>query len=212
MASANVGLQSDKSILDHYNMDTLETITYKCDITDNEAAEMVNNDTKIRYTIKNSIMGSAPVYIVTGLKIAKGIHLTSEFTKSKGFSAGANTPIIYQVSAGADLVVSQGKTFTEQSSTTQDTVFAYQSHEVANKGWWKKRRFDTDVYAPKVAASSSDNRTTPDAVEIAEATAEVIDEALVYFRDGFITESTTYGSKADMKCDCVCQLPDRHRP
>jgi len=209
-ASANAGLQSDNSILDHYTMDTLKTISYKRDITDDEAAEMVNNDTKKRFAMKNSILGSAPVYIVTGLKIAKGFQLTSELSKSKGFSAGANTLITDQVSAGADLVVSQGKTLTEQSSTTQDIVFAYQLHAVANKGWWKKRRVDIDVYTPKAAALGSNNRTTPDAVEIAEATAEVIDEALIDFCDGFITESATYESEAGVKYNCVCQLPDRH--
>ena len=104
-ASVDVGMQRDKSILDHYTMDTLETISYKRDITDDEAAEIVNSNAKIQFAMRNSILGSAPVYIVTGLKIAKGFHLTSELTKSKGFNAGANIPITDQVSAGADLNV-----------------------------------------------------------------------------------------------------------
>lgn len=208
-ASANIGLQSDKSILDHYTMNTLETISYKRDITDDEAAEIVNNNTDIQYVMKNSVLGPAPVYIVTGLKIAKGFHLTSELTKSKGFSAGANIPIADQVSAGADLNVSQGKTFSEQSSTTQPIVFAYQLHAVAKRGWWKNRRVDIDVYTPRAAALGSDNRRTQDTVKVAEATAEIVDEALVDFRDGFVTAQTAYESEADAKYICVSQLPER---
>jgi hypothetical protein len=202
-ASANVGLQRDKSIVDHYTMNTLETISYKRDITDDEAAEMVKNDTKIQHAMKNSILGDAPVYIVTGLKIAKGFHLTSEFAKSKGFNIGAAIPITEEIAAGADFDVSHGKTLNEQSSTAQDIVFAYQLHAVANKGWWKKRRVNIDVYAPKAAALGSDNRATQDAVAVEQATVEDLDEGLVDFEDVTITEHTAYEGEAGVQYDCV---------
>lgn len=202
-ASANTGLQKDKSVLDHYTMDTLETISYKRDITDDQAAEIVNANTKIHKAMKNSILGSAPVYIVTGLKIAKGFQLTSEMAKSKGFNAGATISITEQISAGADPSVSQGKTLNEQSSTSQEIVFAYQLHAVANKGWWKKRRVDIDVYAPRAAALGSDNRTTQDVLAVEEATVEDFDEALIDFGDVVITDQTAYESEADVQCNCV---------
>jgi len=208
-ASANVGLQRDKSIIDHYTMATLETISYRRDITDEEAAEVVRTNDKIQKAMSNSMLGSAPVYIVTGLKIATGFSLISELTKSKGFNVGAAVPVTEQISTGADLVVSQGRTLTEQSSTTQDIVFAYQLHAVARKGWWKKRRVEIDIYAPKAAALGNDNRTTQDAVGIAEATADVIDVALVDFRDGFNTEHTVYESEAGVQYNCISQLKVR---
>jgi len=204
-ASVNIGLQSDMSILDHYTMDTLETITYKRDITDDEAAEIVNNNTKIQFAMKNSILGSAPVYIVTGLKIAKGFQLTSELTKSKGFNVGAAIPFSEQISTGADLSISQGKTLSEQSSTTQDIIFAYQLHAVATKGWWRKRRVDINVYAPKAAALGNDDRTTQDAVAVAEATAEDFDGALVDFGDVTLTRHTAYESEEDVQYNFVSQ-------
>lgn len=204
-ASANIGLQSDKSILDHYTMDTLETISYKRDITDDEAADIVDSNPKIQYAMKNSILGSAPVYIVTGLKIAKGFHLTSELTKSKGFNVGAAIPITEQISSGADLSFSQGKTLSQQSSTAQDIVFAYQLHMVANKGWWRKRRVNIDVYAPKAAALGSDNRVTPDAVAIAEATAEDLEEALIDFDDVTLTNYNEYESEQGFQYHFVAQ-------
>jgi hypothetical protein len=202
-ASANIGLQKDKSILDHYTMDTLDTVSYKRDITDDEAADIVNANTKIQQAMKNSILGSAPVYIVTGLKIAKGFHLTSEMASSKGLNAGTTIPITEQISAGADLGVSRGKTLSEQSSTSQDIVFAYQLHAVANKGWWRKRRVDINVYAPKAAALGSDNGTTQDTVAVEEATAEDFDEALFDFGDVVITNQTAYEGEEGVQYNCV---------
>jgi long-subunit fatty acid transport protein len=184
-------------------MDTLETISYKRDITDDEAARMVNTNTKIQHAMKNSILGDAPVYIVTGLKIAKGFHLTSEFAKNKGFNIGAAIPITEEIAAGADFDVSHSKTFNEQSSTAQDIVFAYQLHAVANKGWWKKRRVNVDVYAPKAAALGSDDRTTQDAVAVEEATLEDLDEALIDFGDVTITEHTVCEGEGGIQYDCV---------
>jgi hypothetical protein len=202
-ASANIGLQRDKSIADHYTMDTLETISYKRDITDDEAAEMVNTNAKIQHAMKSSILGDAPVYIVTGLKIAKGFHLTSKFAKSKEFNIGAALPVTEQISAGADVDISHGKTLNEQSSTAQDIVFAYQLHAVANKGWWKRRRVNIDVYAPKAAALGSDNRSTQDTVAVEEATVEDLDETLIDFDDVTITEHTAYECEGDVQYCCV---------
>lgn len=203
MASANIGLQRDKSILDHYTMDTLETISYKRDITDDEAAETVDSNAKIQAAMKNSILGSAAVFIVTGLKIAKGFHLTSDFAKSQGLNIGATIPITEQISAGTDIGTSHGKTLSEESSTTQDIVFVYQLHAVAKKGWWRKRRVNIDVYAPRAAALGSDNRTTQDAVAVEEATAEDLDEALFDFGDVTITEQTSYEGEGGVRYDYV---------
>jgi hypothetical protein len=202
-ASANIGLQRDKSILDHYTMDTLETISYKRDITDDEAAEIVNSNAKIQAAMKNSILGSAPVYIVTGLKIAKGFHLTSDFAKSKGLNIAATIPITEQVSAGTDIGTSHGKTLSEESSTTQDIAFAYQLHAVAKKGWWRKRLVNIDVYAPRAAALGSVNHTTQDAVAVEEATAEDLDETLIDFDDVTITEQTVYEGEGDVRYDYI---------
>ncbi|CAD0084380.1 unnamed protein product [Aureobasidium vineae] len=202
-ASGTIGLQKEKNILDHYTMDTLETISYKRDITDDEAAEMVRANSKLQEVMKSGILGSVPVYIVTGLKVAKGFHLTSEITKSKGANIDANIPVTNQVSAGADLSVSQTKTLSEQSSTAQDIVFAYQLHAVANRGYWKKRRVDIDIYAPKAAALGKDNRTTEDAVAVVGATTEDIEEAQFDYGDVAVTEHHAYEGERDSLCICI---------
>ncbi|CAD0111270.1 unnamed protein product [Aureobasidium uvarum] len=202
-ASGTIGLQKDKTILDHYTMDSLETISYKRDITDDEAAEMVRANSNLQEVMKSGILGSVPIYIVTGLKVAKGFHLTSEVTKSKGANIGADIPITDQVSAGAELSVSQTKTLSEQSSTAQDIVFAYQLHAVANKGYWKKRRVDIDIYAPKAAALGKDTRTTEDAVAVAGATTEDFEEAQLDYGDVAVTEHNAYDGKGDISCICI---------
>jgi len=201
--ASNVGLRTNKSVLNHYTMDALETVSYKRDISDDEAAEIVQADSKIQDVMNSGVLGAAPVYIVTGLKVAKGFRLNTELIKSNEVNFGASAPIIEQISAGADLGFSRGKVLNEQSSTTQDIIFAYQLHAIATKGWWKRKRVETNVYAPKAAALSRDDSiaNADDTVATTDATVEEIEESLFDYDDISIDVHDVY--EGDARCVCI---------
>lgn len=148
-ASANIGVGVSKDVLTQYTMDSLETVYFQSDPTDAEAMEYAR-DGKVRAAMKAGIFGTQPVYMVTGLKIAKGFRLVSEIASTREGNVGASAPVVDQVSLGAKVGFSKGKTVEESLVAGSDIVFAYQLHVIAEKGW-RHKRVEADLYEPKSA-------------------------------------------------------------
>lgn len=198
-ASTSLSGEISKNIMDHYTMDTLETISYKRDPTDEEITQLVETDKKIQAAMNSGLFGSRPVYLVTGLRIAKGFRLTREVTTTTGGSVGANIPLTEEVSAGAEIGGSRGNTFTESLATKQDIVFAYQLHVIAQKGWIHKR-FETDVFAPKAAFLSEEDESEADTFTSVETTMEDLEQAVSEYPNVDIEKSEVQdGSES-----CIC--------
>jgi hypothetical protein len=155
-ASANVGAGTSKDVQTQYTMDTLETIRIKNDPTNKEAAELVRHP-DIQPTVNAGLIGFAPVYMITGIKIAKGFSLTTRTARTREAQLGASAPITESINAGAELGGSRTVAAEDTARSASDIIFAYQLHVIAQKRWWRSH-LTTDVYAPRSAFLGEEGR------------------------------------------------------
>jgi hypothetical protein len=139
-------------------MDSLETIRIKDDPTDEEATELLKVP-KIQATVSAGLYGSAPVYMITGIKIAKGFRLISQTMRTHKTQLGASTPITETIGAGADVQSSRTVAAEDVARSGSDVIFAYQLHVIAQKRWWRKQ-ISVDAYAPRSAFLGEDAKIT----------------------------------------------------
>ena len=156
-----------RATLLEYTIDSLETIRIKEDPLDEEAVERVK-ESKVQATIKAGLSGTTPVYMITGLKVAKGFRLNKSVISTSEANIGAGFPIIAEVGVGVDISASRAKVTGESSWSGNDIIFVYQLHVIARKGWWYKR-VEIDVYAPKLAFLNNEEH----AVKEEEVTAKL---------------------------------------
>ncbi|KAM6529685.1 hypothetical protein FALCPG4_007814 [Fusarium falciforme] len=198
-ASAKVGGGVSRAVLSEYTMDSLETMRLKQDLSDEEA-ELRAREPKVKAAIESGLSGTAPVYMITGLKIAKGFHINKSATSTREGNLGAGIPITEEVSAGADFSTSSSRSTGESLQSGSDIIFAYQLHVIARKGWWKKR-VEADVYAPK-AAFLNIGKQPGEEVEVAAGTSTALD--LLEIAEENEDESVQTLEAKDGDEDCVC--------
>lgn len=167
-ANANISGGVSRATLSEYTIDSLETIRIKEDPSDEEAAERVK-ESKVQAAIKAGLSGAAPVYMITGLKVAKGFRLNKSVTSTREANIGASFPITAEVGAGTDISALRAKVTSESSRSGNDIIFAYQLHVIARKGWWHKR-VEIDVYAPKSAFLNNEERAVKEEEVTAKST------------------------------------------
>ncbi|RSM08256.1 hypothetical protein CDV31_008264 [Fusarium ambrosium] len=133
-ASAKVGSGVSKALLSEYTMDSLETTRLKQDLSDEEA-DLRAREPMVKAAIESGLSGTAPVYMITGLKIAKGFRLNKSATSTREGNVSAGIPITEEVGAGADFSASSSRSTGESLRASSDIIFTYQLHVIAQKGW-----------------------------------------------------------------------------
>jgi hypothetical protein len=141
-------------VLDKYTMDRLETIYYKKQPTDEEATERVKHN-KVKSAINSGVFGKKPVYIITGLKVARGFRLESRETSTAERNTTLEVPVSSKDGVGADISLSSTGGVQQYHRSGQDIIFAYQLHIVKHKGW-RQKDVDISVYKPKAAFLNED--------------------------------------------------------
>ncbi|KAF4448159.1 hypothetical protein F53441_8394 [Fusarium austroafricanum] len=147
--NANVGGGVSNELINKYTMDRLETIYYKKQPTDEEAAERVKHP-KVKAATKSGYIGKSPVYMITGLKVARGFRVESGKTSTKEGNAGLQAPVTSEVDLGAEVSISRTDDTEESYRSGQDIIFAYQLHVISHKGWRQK---ETDIRVHKSKAA-----------------------------------------------------------
>jgi len=147
-ASMNLTGEINASNLEVYTVDTLETLTMKQDPTDEQAGELSRNP-RVSSAMKGAF-GDRPVFMITGIKIAKGFRRTNLKSATKQGEVSGEVPVVEGVSLGGKFAISHGDSRIGSATSTSDIVFAYQLHVIAKKGWIHKM-ISADVYAPKAA-------------------------------------------------------------
>ncbi|GAQ42971.1 hypothetical protein AtubIFM56815_008499 [Aspergillus tubingensis] len=159
----------------NYRMDQLETEYFVTDPPLEEIQARLKSPRVQAVTKAGRIPGLRnPVYMVTGLMIAKGFTAIMENNKRHNgeIEVGGNIPSPgFQVGAGANLAKS---TSTEESDTWragEDILFAYQLLKIEVKGW-KGNRVKYDELRHKAAYLSKDDEDETD--EDDDAVEEII--------------------------------------
>jgi hypothetical protein len=182
-----------------YTADTLETVTLKHDPTDEQAAERAA-DPRVSQIMKKGLFGERPVFMITGLKIARGLHRKSGRSDTRQAEASVSASVTDQVAVGASLTASHGLSREETASSETDIVFAYQLHVISRKGWIH-RSVSADVYTPKAALLGRDIQDARD--EQFEAPAAQLDTLREIARENedlLIVENVL---EMDDECSCV---------
>jgi hypothetical protein len=163
-ARARLTAGQERSTRSHFTAPTLSTKYMQQYPTDEDAA-LVAAMPVIRATMNAGIGGHDPVYMITGLKVARGFGLEIERSSSKSASAGASVPLDTEVSAGLDAGGSKTKAYYQAGKSSEDEVndivFAYQLHVIARKGWLHKR-YLADLHEPKGALLHEGKQSTRD--------------------------------------------------
>lgn len=144
--SAGVKLSSD--VLTQYVMD-MDVTYFKEEPTDAEAAEIVK-DKKVQAVMKSGIFGSEPVFMITGLRIAKGFRVMSQVLSGQEGKIDGSVQSAGGFSVGGQGGSGQRVAGQESFRSGKDIIFAYQLHIISEKGW-KEKRIEIDVHTPKAA-------------------------------------------------------------
>jgi hypothetical protein len=146
----------------------LSTVYMKQYPSDEDAVVIAENPI-VQAAMHAGIRGRDPVYMLTGLKITKGLALEVEHSSSRSAEAGVSAPLTEEVSAGADTGVAKTTSYRQAAQTSEDdsndVVFAYQLHIIAPKGWLRWRKYSIDMYQPKAALLHSQQNVEDQQVE-----------------------------------------------
>ncbi|OQE06987.1 hypothetical protein PENVUL_c015G01755 [Penicillium vulpinum] len=152
------GRSSD--VQSNYTMESLETMYFVDDPPLEEIQERLKVPRVQAVTRATRIPGfRTPVYMVTGVMIAKGFTADMEKKKSRNkgidFSGNAPSPI-GQVGAGVNLTTSTSFEEADKWRAGEEFVFAYQLLKIEVKGW-KGHRVEYDEYKHRAAYLSNDD-------------------------------------------------------
>jgi len=149
MGREKIGGEVGDGLLDKYVIDRLETIYFKKQPTDEEAAERVKNE-KVQAAMNSGIFGKKPVYMITGLKVARGFRLESGNMSRSSTNTTFGLPASWALSFGSDISTSSTSNTRQSYRSDRDIVFAYQLHVITCKGW---RGIDVDIGVYKTKAA-----------------------------------------------------------
>jgi len=177
---AKIRLQYKHRLGSDYSMVALETVYYTDMPTLAQVQERVK-DPDIHELLRLDNLFSRPVYMVTGLKIARGFRLSSKSSSSDG---GVGE-------AGGEIDVAVAKAHEHRFKSETDIIFAYQLMRIAAKGW-KEKTLKLTEYHPS-AAFLGDNEEQEQVLEVESEFPQVSDlkELGTVFSDMTVTDGTT---------------------
>lgn len=196
-ANAKVGGGVSGDVLDKYSMDRLETIYFKKQPTDEEAAERVKHG-KVKTVMNAGIFGKSPVYMITGLKVARGFKLDSGGSSHKTANTSFEATASSDVSLGTKISAGGTDDVQQSYSSGQDIIFAYQLHIITYRGW-RNRTVDITTYKPQAAFLNEENRVEQEGLVETNATTE---EDIRAFDDEMPVEVLSV-LDGDEPCACV---------
>jgi hypothetical protein len=219
-AHARLGGAAGSDALDEYTIDRLETVYFRKQPTDAEGARRVREDAAVRAAVNSGggvFGGKRAVYMVTGLKIARGFRVVSGRTRGvrAGGEVGGRGMGMGVAGGGVEVGVEVGGGREEDVQLAlragQDIVFAYQLHAIAHKGW-RRRVVDVDVYKPKAAFLSEEGegsgRGGAGAGEEESVEMMLADEEGVLAFDDEMPMDTSSAVDGDGMCVCIAFTDD----
>ncbi|KAL6253017.1 hypothetical protein RBB50_000737 [Rhinocladiella similis] len=208
-ASIKLYGEASKDIATRYTIDRLETVYFKKQPTDEQASRWAL-EPRVAAAINAGVVRRNPVYLVSGLKIARGFSLADGVSSSRKAGVGAEAPVTFGVGAGADVDVGRSRSERQSWRSEEDIVFAYQLHVIAQKGWREKtRRTDVRTYKSKAAFLSEEHTRTVDAVEMSVGGIPLEDVRDVFGADGRVRSVLEVKDAEEDVVQCVV-LEDGH--
>ncbi|KAK1761839.1 hypothetical protein QBC33DRAFT_462612 [Phialemonium atrogriseum] len=144
LSSVGGGVSADhgRDSVREFSIDELVT-RYLRDEPADDDAELMRRlaEPRVRAAVKAGLFGRQPVYLISGVKIARGLSVRSELRRTVGGGVGVTVPVTAGVSVGGEVKGERRDGIASSFRAVEDVVFAYQVHVVRVKG----RRMDAAV-------------------------------------------------------------------
>lgn len=208
-ASANVGGEKAKDITEKYSMASgIETKYFEP--TDDEVTARVQQSAKVSAAMDSGLFGQKQVYMITGLKIAKGFAYESSTSSSIAGNVGGSAPLTPggEVSLGAEAGASSRKEMQTSYKTGPgiDIIFAYQVHEIATKGWREKsKRIEATVHRSKQAFLGQEEVDQSSGMQACAASKEMLEDEELERRD---LKSVELADGDGHHCTCIIPIAE----
>ncbi|KAF9870214.1 hypothetical protein CkaCkLH20_12300 [Colletotrichum karsti] len=151
IANLNIGARRSKTTTITFEMSQLDTVYFGEDPSSENIA-LRARDARVKTALKigNRFLRGT-VYMVSGLKIARGFKLTQSNATERGGQIGAGGMVTPEVSVGGNLDVTTGMSRTTGSEAGHDIIFAYQLLRITTKGKGEKLTFELDEFQDDAA-------------------------------------------------------------
>ncbi|EJP63534.1 uncharacterized protein BBA_07460 [Beauveria bassiana ARSEF 2860] len=202
-ATAKIDGGKSDELLTKYTVRRLETVYFKKQPTDTEAAKRIESSNDVSAAINSGLLGKKPVFMITGLKIARGFTV-SRLIESQSDAAGKpGAPIADDVEVGMDVSYHHKKGLDQKHRSGQDIVFAYQLHMITHKGWFHKA-VDITVYRSPASFLNEEEKGRVDAEPIVVAE---VDECILRDSDNELEMEAVSAEDGGKDCRCImfCQ-------
>lgn len=151
----DLSAQYEQGVATEHTMECLETSYLKFEPGEEEIQKRVQ-DPRVQTVMKSGILRPQPVYMISGVKIAKGFSASREVAARKSGKVGVSVPISAEASVGTDSTAFKSSAEREAFRAEGDRVYAYQLLKIANRGW-RKKVMQVEDYYPKAAFLSNDS-------------------------------------------------------
>ncbi|KAK3384172.1 hypothetical protein B0T24DRAFT_74185 [Lasiosphaeria ovina] len=161
-----------QATVDNYSMRELETTYFVDDPPTEDIVKRIKDDPKVSKLMRLDSVFCRPVYMITGIKTAKGFMLRSERSANVIVDGAVSAPVAAGgPSVGGGAGVSAETSLAHGLTSPQDIVFAYQLLKISPRGW-NKKTFKLSEYQSKATFLSDDatEEVVPIVVEITHAT------------------------------------------
>ena len=183
IAETNVGTDNSSDVTQSFEIDSLETIRLQQEPQDDDPDLLARlQEQKVQAAIRSGLFGARSVYMITGLKIARGLSVQREESKSNGGTVGGSVPIVEGISAGAEIGGEKrfGTSSGFKMAPEEDIIFAYQVYKVKPKGK-KASGAAVDIYQSDAAFLHGDDgengEVTTNGAEVAQVSKDNLDSA-----------------------------------
>ncbi|EUC29751.1 hypothetical protein COCCADRAFT_8094 [Bipolaris zeicola 26-R-13] len=122
--------RSKKSLQTKYEFDEIESLYLQKNPTRADAKRLRDDDAEVR-----GALNRGPVYVATGLKIAKGLRYSNIRMTNKGGSLEAQGRVANEASVGGSLEAEKGGEDLENYTVKGDTILAYRLHIIKKESW-----------------------------------------------------------------------------
>ncbi|KAL7935150.1 hypothetical protein V8C35DRAFT_300846 [Trichoderma chlorosporum] len=164
-------------------MKSVDTIYFR-DEPSIQEIQKIASEPRVRSILNADSLFRSPVYMVTGLKIAKGFQLTHHGSSGQGFTVEASESVAPEVSVGGNVNIEMKTTISDGFEAANDIIFAYQLLIIKPKGWGPNMTFRVDDFRHKAAllVDGNSEEDDDDEVEVEFGDATVTD--LVEIQEG----------------------------
>lgn len=141
----NISANRERIKDSHFTMSALET-TYLLEDPSPEQIKARCNDPAVKDFMRLDSVLCKPVYMISGLKVAKDFKLQGENSLSRGVAAEAGAEVQPEVSVGGGAGIQHKHRVADEFESESDVVFAYQLIKIKPKGWSKEKKLDVSEF------------------------------------------------------------------